>query len=388
MIVRTAIRELGAHPARTLLGVAGVAVAGAMLLDMLMLSSGMQRSFSGLLTGAGYEIRVSPAGTLPLDTEATIPDADGLLDRLRREPGVARVAPVLAANLARSGRDDGVFALGVDPADQGVYRLRSGTPPGPGEVVVGDVPGFAGVEAGDTIRLGAYGALGSVVGGAPRAFVVSGRAEFVYVSDSEDPVALDLGTLRQLTGQADQVSFVMVGAVDAAEGTRLTDRLAATFSDVRILSVEELVAQAERRLSYFRQLALILGSVSLIVAALLIGTIAAVSINDRYAIIAAARAIGISRRSVLATLLLESVLQALLAAGLGIALGLATSRVLEGILSDFPGLPEAVRFFVADGPVVLLTLAAIVGVAVVAALGPAYRASRLPIATTLHREEP
>lgn len=400
MILRAAFRELLAHPARTLFAVAGVAVSGAMLLDMLMLSNGMQVSFRELLRGAGYEIRVSPVGTFPLDTEATIPDAGALADRLRADPEIASVAPVLAANLALrgapgTGTEDGsgagaaaeprsVFALGVDPAAQGVFRLTAGRLPGAGEVLVGER--FA--EPGDTVRLAPYGALGSLAGAGTRELVVSGTAEFIYVSESELPVALPLDALQRLTGREDENSFLMLAAAEGVHPDTLASRLAGEYEEVRIISVGELVAQAERRLSYFRQLAIILGTVSLIVAALLIGTIASVSISDRYGTIAAARAIGISRRSILLTLLAESVVQSAVAVTVGVAGGLVTSRYLERILSDFPGLPEAVRFFVPDAGTLAITVFAILGTAAVASLVPAWRVTRMPIATTLHREEP
>jgi len=388
MIVRCALRELTRHPLRTLLAVAGVAVAGAMLVDMLMLSNGLRTSFRELLESAGYEVRVSPAGTLPLDTEATIRDADALLERLRARPGVAGVAPVLAANLSLHGEAErSVFALGVDPGDQGVFRMLSGRPPGPGEVVLGPET-ESGPVAGDTLSLAAFGTLGAVAGTAPRALRVSGRARFLYVSESEVPVGLELGTLQDLTGRSDQVSFVMVAAAAGTDPDVLAARLAEEFPEVRIVSIGELVAQAEQRLSYFRQLAFILGSVSLIVTALLIGTIASVSISDRYGTIAAARAIGISRRSILLTLLVESLAQSAAAVALGLGLGLITSRQLERILSDFPGLPEAVRFFVSDARILGLAAGAILATAALAALIPAYRVTRMPIATTLHREEP
>jgi len=384
MIVRCALRELTRHPLRTLLAVAGVAVAGAMLVDMLMLSNGLQTSFRELLESAGYEVRVSPAGTLPLDTEATIRDADALIERLREESGVAGVAPVLAANLSMHGElERSVFALGVDPDAQGVFRMLSGRPPGPGEVVLG--PEGAG---GDTLSLAAFGTLGAVAGTTPRALRVTGRARFLYVSESEVPVALELGTLQAITGRRDRVSFVMVAATPGTDPDALAARLAERFPEVRIVSIGELVEQAEQRLSYFRQLAFILGSVSLIVAALLIGTIAAVSISDRYGTIAAARAIGISRRSILLTLLLESLAQSAAAVAVGLTLGLVTARQLERILSDFPGLPEAVRFFVPDARILGIAAAGILGIAALAALIPAYRVTRMPIATTLHREEP
>ena len=165
MIVRCAFRELTRHPLRTLLAVAGVAVAGAMLVDMLMLSNGLQTSFRELLESAGYEVRVSPAGTLPLDTEATIRDAGALLERLRGSPASPaslrcwRPTCRCTASATRS-----VFALGVDPDEQGVFRMLSGRPPGPGEVVLGPerrrgrAPSRAGA---DTLSLAAFGTLGA-----------------------------------------------------------------------------------------------------------------------------------------------------------------------------------------------------------------------------------
>lgn len=399
MILRCALREPRRHPGRTLLAVAGVAVSGAMLLDMLMLSNGLQASFRDLLQGAGYEVRVSPAGTLPLDTEATIRDAARLLADLRDDPGVTRVAPVLAANLSmhRGARFNdeavrSVFALGVEPASQGVFRVTSGRAPGPGEIVLGEesapLAGRARPATRDSVSIAAFGALGSVVHAGARKMPVVGSAEFLYVSESEVPVALELSTLQELTDRPDEVSFVMVEAAPGTDPDDLAARLAVRHPDVRVVSIGELVDQAERRLSYFRQLAAILGTVSLLVAGLLVGTIASVSISDRYGTIAAARAIGISRRSILATLLIESVAQAAVAVALGVAFGLVTSRYLERILSDFPGLPEAVRFFVPDPWIVTITVAAILVTAALAALGPAWRVTRMPIATTLHREEP
>lgn len=399
MILRCALREPRRHPGRTLLAVAGVAVSGAMLLDMLMLSNGLQTSFRDLLQGAGYEVRVSPAGTLPLDTEATIRDADRLLADLRDDPEVARVAPVLAANLSmrpdpafEGETERSVFALGVDPANQGVFRVTRGRTPGPGEVLLGEeaAPADDGARPGttDSATIAAFGALGSVAGAGARRMPVSGRGEFLYVSESEVPVALELGTLQELTDRPNEVSFVMVAAAPGVDPDTLATRLAARHPDVRIVSIGELVDQAERRLSYFRQLAIILGTVSLLVAGLLVGTIASVSISDRYGTIAAARAIGISRRSILLTLLIESLAQSAVAVALGVAFGLATARYLERILSDFPGLPEAVRFFVPDPRIVAITVAAILVTAALAALGPAWRVTRMPIATTLHREEP
>ena len=180
----------------------------------------------------------------------------------------------------------------------------------------------------------------------------------------------------------------MLSAEPDTDPDALALRLQARIPSVEIVSIREIVRRAEMRLSYFRQLAFILGSVSLVVTALLVGTIMAVSINDRYGIIAALRAIGVSRRSIIVTLLVETLALVTLAGAIGLVLGSVTARYLEGILSDFPGLPAAIRFFVLEPRQLWLAIAALTTVGVTAALIPAYRASTLPIATTLHREEP
>jgi len=58
-----------------MLAVLGVAIAAAMLLDMVMLATGMRESFRELLVSRGYDIRLAPKGTLPFDTDATIRSA-------------------------------------------------------------------------------------------------------------------------------------------------------------------------------------------------------------------------------------------------------------------------------------------------------------------------
>ncbi|MCL7959332.1 MAG: ABC transporter permease [marine benthic group bacterium] len=393
MILRTAVRELRAHPGRTAFAIAGVAVASAMLLDMLMLAGGLQSSFRGLLSGAGFELRVSPAGTLPLDTDATLLDAIALADDIRNEPGVAAVSPVLALNIRLEGTstptadagDPIVFALGVDPDAQGLYRIVDGRDlEAPSEVLV-DERSTSGV--GDTLRLTSVRTFGSAAAASAELIVV-GTAEFLYSSASDVPVALDIEALRELASRPAEASFFMLDAEPGTDPDDLAQRLRARIPTVEIVSIREIVRRAEQRLSYFQQLAFILGSVSLVVTALLVGTIMAVSINDRYGIIAALRAIGVSRRSIVVTLLVETLALVTVAGGIGLVLGSLTARYLERILSDFPGLPAAIRFFVLEPRQLWLAIAALVAVGVAAALIPAYRASTLPIATTLHREEP
>ena len=102
-----------------------------MLADMLMLGRGITRSFGELLESRGYELRLTPKGTLPFDTEATVIGFATLRDSVASVAGVERVAPVLAASVTVEASDDSgrsveALALGMDSGDQGLYRLTEG----------------------------------------------------------------------------------------------------------------------------------------------------------------------------------------------------------------------------------------------------------------------
>src|SRR3954451_15294038 len=87
------------HRARTLLAVLGVAVAAAMLLDMVMLATGMRESFRELLLSRGFQLRLAPKGTLPFDTDATIPGVSAIIATLRSNPAIGDISPVLGASI-------------------------------------------------------------------------------------------------------------------------------------------------------------------------------------------------------------------------------------------------------------------------------------------------
>src|SRR3954466_5465630 len=99
MLLRLAWATLTRPRARTLPAGLGVAVSAAMLLDMVMLSSGMRASFRELLLSRGFQLRIGPKGTLPFDTDATISDAGNVIRTLSAIPGVTTVSPVLGGQL-------------------------------------------------------------------------------------------------------------------------------------------------------------------------------------------------------------------------------------------------------------------------------------------------
>ncbi|MFL5620058.1 MAG: ABC transporter permease [Gemmatimonadaceae bacterium] len=392
MIATLAFASLRRHRARTVLAILGVAVSAAMLLDMVMLSSGMRESFRGLLLSQGFQLRLSPKGTLPFDTEATIRAGDSLVALLRARPTVAAVSPVLGGQLhfPVGGSTVTSTALGVNPAVQGDYELVAGRhPSAPDEVVVNDaVLRALGRTIGDTVRAASgYDPQLRTLSG-QRVLRIVGRVRFIYLALDQRAAALPIGTLRAMRGDAsaDRVSLVMVRVKPGVDVERERQTLEAQLRTVTVISTSEALKQVDERLSYFRQLAVILGAVSLVVGFLLVTTLVTVSVNERIGEISVMRAIGVRRWRVVAQILLESSVIMLVASPIGLVLGLVTARWLNSILARFPGLPERIDFFLFQPSAAWTALGLLALSGILAGVYPAWRGASQPIATTLRQE--
>ena len=392
MRFQLAALSLRRHVSRTLLAILGVAVSAAMLLDMVMLATGMRQSFASLLGRNGFTIRVSPRGTLPFDTEATIAQAGDATAAMRRIAGVTAVAPVLGTTIHVLGGPEPVtaFALGVDPSVQGDYQLLEGNDPGPG----------GGLVASDALLRATHARIGDTLdvttGFDPqvrtytgrRRVAVTGRARFTYLSADDRAAALLLASVQAMGGadRADRVSLFMVRTAPNVDPESARVAIERALPRVTALSTAGAVAEAEHRLSYFRQLAFILGAVSLIVGFLLVTTIVTVSVNERIGEIAVMRAIGVSRVHVVQQIVIEGIGLSLAGAAAGLVLGVFTARYLNSILRGFPGLPDAIDFFLFQPDSAFRALGLLIASGIAAGVYPAWRAASLPISTTLREE--
>jgi putative ABC transport system permease protein len=392
MIATLAFASLRRHRARTALAVLGVAVSAAMLLDMVMLSSGMRESFRGLLLSQGFQLRLSPKGTLPFDTEATIRGADSLVAVLRARSTVGAVSPVLGGQLHFPVVVGAVTstALGIDPAVQGDYELVAGrNPAAPDEMVANDaVLRALGRSIGDTVRAASgYDPQLRTLSG-QRVLRIVGRVRFVYLALDQRAAALPIATLRAMNGagSAGCASLLMVRLRPGADVEREREALSVQLRTVTVISTSEALKQVDERLSYFRQLAVILGAVSLVVGFLLVTTLVTVSVNERIGEISVMRAIGVRRWRVVAQILLESSVIMLVASPIGLALGLVTARWLNSILARFPGLPERIDFFLFQPSAAWTALGLLALSGILAGVYPSWRGASQPIATTLRQE--
>ena len=380
------------HRGRTMLAVLGVAVATAMLLDMVMLATGMRESFRELILSKGFDIRLTPKGTLPFDTDATIPGVSAIVRVLRANPDIREISPVLGGSIhvLLGTRDVSSAVLGVDPTVQGDYEFLSGRDvTTPDAIVANDyLLKQLGAKFGDTLTVAAgYDPQTRTYSG-QRTLVLTGRVRFIYGATEQAGAAVRRETLEALGGGArrDRASLFMVRVRKGANPDSVRTWISTQIPSVSVISVATAIAEVDQRLSYFRQLAFILGAVSLFVGFLLVTTLVTVSVNERAGEIAVMRAIGVSRSHVVQQIVIEGVAISLVGAIIGLGLGLLTARYLNSILSAFPGLPMAIDFFLFQPRAAWSALGLLVASGIVAGVYPAWRAASLPIAESMRRE--
>ncbi|MEO8192949.1 MAG: FtsX-like permease family protein [Gemmatimonadales bacterium] len=384
--------SLRRHSTRTLLATLGVAVAAAMLLDMVMMSTGLRESFRELLLSRGFQLRLAPKGTLPFDTDATIENTSAIVATLRSNPNIVTVSAVLGGTIHIPVGDRVVTsaALGIDPRVQGDYELLSGKDPlGPDEIAGNDdFLRATGARMGDTLDVatGYDPQLRTYAGS--RKLVVTGRVRFLYGAANQLATAMQLATLQEMGGpdRRDDASLFMMKVRSDSEVEPTRTWIERTIPGVSAISTSSALAQVDQRLSYFRQLAIILGTVSLFVGFLLVTTLMTVSVNERISEITVMRALGVSRAHVVQQIVLEGIFITVGGAIAGLGLGLLTARYLNSILSSFPGLPVAIDFFLFQPKAAWMALGLLSLSGIAAGVYPSYRAASLPIATTLRQE--
>lgn len=405
---RSARRE----PARTLLGIAGIAAVGALLFDMLLLSRGLLISFGDLLGGLGFDVRVTASESMP-NQGPSISGVASLVAGIEKLPEIHEVVPVLFGQgvvieptpppPGPNGVPRGalsLFAYGSRTGDGRAWTLVRGNPLMDADharstsdppVLLVNRPLAEACHLSPGSRLRIAGTPKGVTGAALPSvdFRVAGIADFPFQAAGDWIVATTLDASRRLLGREndDQADMLLIASTREAGADAAVAAIRRVRPDVHPFSNEQFLMRLSRTdFSYFRQISFVLSSVTLFFAFLLVATLLTVAVNQRFAEVAALRAIGFTRFRVATDLLAESALMVGSGAVLALPLGLGLARVLDAILRSMPDVPERLHFFVLEGRTVLLLLFLLAVAGFLAALYPVWLAVRLPIAATLRKE--
>jgi len=383
-------RSLVRQPARSTLGVLGVAAVGALLFDMLLLSEGLVVSMRDLFERMGFDIRIIATDQLPAGSP-DIRDASALASKIAALPTVRSVLTIRTEDAdfettAASAKDGSIVGIG-EGAPPPWTVLRGRDLRGSQELVLNRHAAEAmSVEPGAMVVVRAACAGGSE---APPSlqFQVVGIAELPFEAPEESAAGTSASSLSAACGtpEADLADFLAVtstGDPDAAAAD-----IAAIGADLRIFTNEQAIGQLQQGgFTYFRQISTVLSTITISFALLLITVLLTVSVNQRLGEVAALRALGFSRNRVVLDVLCESALIVGIGGLLSLPLGALMATWLDGILKRMPGIPAELHFFVFEPKALLVHVALLVATAVIAALYPMRIVARLPIAATLRNE--
>jgi putative ABC transport system permease protein len=262
--------------------------------------------------------------------------------RLRLEAGVRQAAPVVERDVALVDRPGVVLhLLGVDPFAEPPFRSFAGAS-GAGEGGLGPLltrPGSVvlargtlerlGLRVGDTVvlRAGAARRPVTVVGALRPRDAASARA-------LESLLIADVATAQELLGTAGRLSRVDLIAPAGARGEALLARVRALLPpDARIEPAGVRASSLDRLTRAFRLNLSALSLLALIVGLFLVYNAMTFSVVARRELFGVLRALGVSRREILALVLGEALLLGVVATAAGLPLGIVLGQGLVRLVA-------------------------------------------------------
>lgn len=389
-------RSLVRQPARAALGIVGVAAVAALLFDMLLLSRGLVLSMQDLLDRGGFNVRVTATQSMPR-SGPRIRHASQTAAALAALPEVDEAVPLRLGEA--EVESDGIGPLFVSFFGADTSRRRpwtvvegrdlegSGAPTG--EMLLNrSLADSLRLQPGEAVTLRASCGAGTSV--LPSVTLqVAGIAEFPFDDPTQMSAATTLSDAVRACGDEgpDEADLVLVASSEGADAENARAAIHRLRPDLYALTNEEVVARLQQaEFSYFRQISTVLVAVTLSFGFLLITVLLTVSVNQRLGEIAALRALGFSRRRVVADVICESALIVGIGGAIALPLGMALASWLDRILKAMPGIPAELHFFVFEPRAVVVHVALLTATAILAAAYPMRIVARLPIAATLRNE--
>jgi ABC-type lipoprotein release transport system permease subunit len=390
-----AVRGLRRQLGRTILGIAGIAATGALLFDMLMLSRGLVVSMEQLLSGVGFDIRVSATQATPL----TGPPMTKMAETVATLSALPEVEDVVSLRIGEAQvdireRSNEVRFMGADVETRRPWTLIDGRDlnsskgvDSPTLLINRNLARRLQLAPGSTLTLrGACTANSSVP---PVTFHVDGIIEFPFDQARQLTAITSLKDFARTCGDAaqDEADMLMIASRQGDGPAAAVEAIRRARPDLTAVTNEELVARFQQvEFSYFRQISIVLATITMFFGLLLITVLLSVSTNQRLGEIAALRALGFSQTRMVSDVLWRSAL--LVGAGglVALPLGLALSIWLDALLQTMPGIPANLRFFVFEPRALFLYIALLAVTMGVAAVYPMWTVARLPISSTLRSE--
>ena len=391
---RIALEGLLARKLRLVTTALAVILGVAFTAGTLVLTDTMSRIFddlsSGVYKGTDAVVRAKAVFNGPMNMGEQRPMIDAsLVPALSHVPGVAAAEGSAFGYTRLIGKDgtpignpgSGAPTLGGNwstvQALNPFHLVAGHAPQAPDEVVIDKQSARLGhLAVGDITKV--------IANGPPQRVRIAGLVSF-GTADSPAGASVVLFTTpvaQRLVAEPGKFSSIGFVADRGVSQQQLVSNLKralppGTEAVTGAAAIKEQQDQFQKALSIFSKFFLIFAVVALVVGAYIILNTFAITVAQRTRENGLLRALGASRRQVLASVLIEALAVGVIAALIGLAAGVAVAAGLEALLAAF-GLNLPGGSLVLNARTVVASLLIGVGVTLVAAVSPARKAAKVP----------
>ena len=390
-MTRVGLRGITTRRLRTVLTALAIVLGVAMVSGSYTLTDTMRGAADSLSSSAydGTAAAVSAKTAFKMDAEEssdrpTVPEST--LTQVQAVPGVEKAVGSISDEARIVGKDGDVvgsgpyFGTGLDPqaGELSPFKLKEGRfATGPGQVVIdAGTADREGYSLGDTIVVQPRGA--------EREMRVTGIATFGDVDSigTATFALFDLDTAQRLFDKPGSYTEILVGGPDSVR-----KQLSESLDD----SLQVQTAAAHDRftldglksfVNFLKVFLLAFGGIAVFVGAFTIYNTLSITVAQRSRELALLRALGATRRQVLRSVVVEALAIGTVASVLGLVAGIGLAKLLSGVFASAGiDLPSTDTVFGARTIIVSLVVGIVV--TVLAALGPALRATRVSPVTAM-----
>ncbi|MDX6423517.1 MAG: putative transport system permease protein [Gaiellaceae bacterium] len=392
-MIKFALKGLLGRKLRTALTAVAIVLGVAMVSGTYVLTDSIDQAFDAIFneTRQGSDAVITGRSAFDLSdgggSEAPTLD-ESLLERVRALPEVQRAEGGVDSEntilIDQQGKAivGNAPSLGFSIADGespfNPLRLVEGSWPGPNEIVIDEATAKKkGFEVGDTIAVQAEGPV--------QRYRISGVIRF---GDSLSTIGdatlagFDLPTAQRLygkEGRLDEIAVSSASNVSEPELLAALEQVLPPTAQVRTGQAQatEEASDTNEFITFLQGFLLAFAGIALFVGSFVIANSLAITIAQRTREFATIRTIGASRKQVLGSIVLESLVVGILASVAGLFLGLGLATILFKLF-DAVGFTLPNTGLVFETRTVVVSLMVGILVTLVASLRPAIRATRVP----------
>ncbi len=385
------IKGLLAHKLRLALTSLAIVLGVTFIAGTFVLTDTLQNTFSSLFGNIYQKVDFQVRGVAQFPGNAANavrnPIPESVLTTVRHVPGVGTAFGQVegyAQFVAHDGTaisNGSVATLGIafDPDRQiSELRLTEGKAPATADDVVMD----AGTATKYHFKVGQSVLILSA--GPPKTYTITGIAKFGNAPNLAGATlaAFTLPTAQAVVGEPGHLDYINIVAQPGADKAVVQHDIAQALpAGTEVVTgqtvIQEDTSAVNQALSFFSTALLVFAFISLFVGAFTIFNTFSITVGQRTRELALLRVVGASRRQVFRSVLAEAAIVGAISSAIGIGLGVLAAFGLKALLSAFGiSLPSGPLVF--EARTVIVSLAVGIGVTVIASIGPARRAVRIP----------